>query len=354
VPVEIPQLNPRLRRKLAIGLALLLVLEGLSRAVLPATGPLGAVPDSVRLAHPENLHQVEWVVEETTRRYYVSTDANGLRLPENMGVYLPDDESIFTLAVLGDGKIFGVGMPAAASVPDRVAAQIGSLLPQSRVQAINGGVAGSSTLQSYLLFRDVIGAYGPDLVVLQLSRQDQVARATPDSVRVADFDRRPLDSFGLSRAWSAISQGTAHSTANAAPSLSSILPFSTGPVKWRFTDGSASMPLNTRVPPDDLRRILHELTVLGKRNGFQLAVYFDGSGQPSADLLPWTSIVDEFAQAGRLVHLYPYNGFSGMLQRGVDLEAAATRNRYSMLGSHAVAKALFEAIRRQGLVASTR
>ena len=157
-----------------IGLgALLLVIEGASRllghqpSVDPATGKIWTFDGTRGWIHVPGAAAPTCVGGATGPLARIN--GLGLRGPE---VSLSRPPRTRRVLVFGDSFVFGVGVPE----EQLFSGHLERLLSHSgAVQVLNFGVAGYSTDQEYLLFRDLGVRLGPDLVILVMCDNDFLA-----------------------------------------------------------------------------------------------------------------------------------------------------------------------------------
>lgn len=123
------------------------------------------VPARYRIPHPvlgwalsPGVSYTNPLAEEPVR---VTFNREGWRDLERVPEKAPN---IFRIAVLGDSFMEGYSVNLAESFHRQLETELREL--GHRVEVLNFGVGGYGTLQEYLVLRDVVGAYRPDLVLL--------------------------------------------------------------------------------------------------------------------------------------------------------------------------------------------
>jgi len=97
------------------------------------------------------------------------------------------EKGVFRLICLGDSNTFGWGVNPDESYPLMLARRISEKLPQEKVEVINMGVPGYSSLQGKVLTEEQVSLLGADLVIVEYGFNDRwmVARSDNDQLEGA-------------------------------------------------------------------------------------------------------------------------------------------------------------------------
>jgi lysophospholipase L1-like esterase len=107
----------------------------------------------------------------STPEYHVTESINphGLRGPD----YAYDKPAgVYRVLLVGDSMLEGSSVTDEQVVSERLRASLQTAMPGRRVEVINAGVGGYSTDQEYLLFKNELVKYRPDLTVLFFTEND--------------------------------------------------------------------------------------------------------------------------------------------------------------------------------------
>ncbi|MFZ5478210.1 MAG: SGNH/GDSL hydrolase family protein [Myxococcota bacterium] len=337
-------MRPRRRSRALDALFALLVLVGvwsLAEGALAIAGdPVGPVYNlrpGIRWTLEPDLFQKPFPMVETKRFFRVTTNADGLR-----GMDTPGPEGgASTLLMLGDSTIFGWGVDDGEDVPSALESALRA--HGKAVRVVNGGQPGYSTVQSYMLLREVGLRYEPDLVLLEFSLHDFRSATTPDS-RAIDAATSETDY------WLA-----AHSRAYRALRRLVVLAKGGPLVSQRggaVSQVGAPAPESdaVRVPPSDFVSTLRAAAALGREHGFTFAISFPPR---SAETLPkaWTGAATALADAGELVvvdYTAAWRAAGG--KRDGDTWLADDPGHYSATGAAVTGRALAQELVEDGLV----
>jgi hypothetical protein len=146
-----------------------------------------------RIPHP----RFGWVLEPSVsyvnrlpeESVAVSHNAEGWRdLPRAKN----KDDGVMRIVVLGDSFMEAFSVNFEDALPARLERLISTA--ERRVEVINLGVGGYSTLQEYLVFDTVGREYRPDVVVLAMYLNNDLAENTRELQLLQGKDRRKIDS----------------------------------------------------------------------------------------------------------------------------------------------------------------
>ena len=362
--------NPGAARIRKVGFTCLLLgivfggLEALCRLTLPPAGPVHALKPGLRWAQPPNQHQAPWGGVGTDIEFLVNTNGHGLRVSRVGTDYALDDELTTTIVYLGDSIIFGWGNQDHETVPAQLQSTLQASDTSSKYQVINAGQPGYSSMQSFLLFENVLTAYKPDIVLLQLAQHNVVAREIPDSrsISVDATTEWNLKLLELSRLYRFVHKHIVRALAQSQPaaveddrkverSLAHLI--EGGGIEAAARIGETTLDPKTRVPPEDLRDILEAMAHLGTQQGFKLYVYFQGKRRPHEDLSPWTDVVDALESEGKLAHLRIYEELEWAGQNLPSLYLHYSPGHFNPYGAGVLAVILRNALRNDGLFSNT-
>ena len=353
-------------------LLMLGLVEGVARAVLPPPGPVHVLKPGMRWAQPPNQLEMPWGVVGTEEQFFVTTDGDGLRLAAIGRPYRIDDDNTTTIAFLGDSIIFGWGVSGLYSVPMQLEVVLRHLDPKGHYRVINAGSPGYSATQSYLLFKNVVLNYQPDIVVFQIAEHNFSPREVPDSEALSlnATSRSNLWLLKHSRLYRSLHKPLANRMAaqliddqpaqnadhRGQTSLSELIARKPDDDSSRAQGDRGEMSTETRVPPDELREVLVAMSEMGEQNGFKLATYFQADSQLAGDLAPWFSAVESLDSTGQITHLSMYDELqlAGTATELFLLYGQGTSFRrtihYNPIGSRIVAGIIAGALAQRGLL----
>ena len=329
--------------------------EALCRWTLPPAGPVHVLKPGLRWAQPPNQRNTPWGEVRSGTEFFVSTDADGLRLPFPDTAYVSDDDDRTTIVYLGDSIIFGWGIRDIEAIPSQLEYTLRMRDPQHQYQVINGGQPGYSSMQSFLLYTHVLAQYKPDHVVLQLAEHNLSPRTTPDSqsISVDATTAWNLKLLGASRLYREMHKhivnwmaGPPKSTSDAPVSLTQLLKQKGGLQTKNHHDPSTPLSVQSRVPPEELREILEAMSHMAQDLGFHLSVYFEGKGRPHEELAPWTDVIDELEAQQKLAHLQIYDELQWALRNQPYLFLAHDPGHYNPFGARVFAEIIANALTR--------
>ena len=104
-------------------------------------------------------------VDEAGRAVALRFNREGFRGPDRPR---PKPPGTFRVAVIGDSMIAGVATAEGKTLVGRLETALAERRPEARVEVLNFGVSSSSTGQELALYRGLVSAYEPDLVLLAL------------------------------------------------------------------------------------------------------------------------------------------------------------------------------------------
>lgn len=102
-------------------------------------------------------------VEEVGRRVALRFNSEGFRGPTRPRQAPP---GTCRIAIIGDSQIAAIGTDEEDTMVGRLEARLRAERPSERWEVHNFGVSGASTVQELALYRKVVRAYAPDVVVL--------------------------------------------------------------------------------------------------------------------------------------------------------------------------------------------
>jgi lysophospholipase L1-like esterase len=323
---------------LVVLFAALAVAEGVLALTGDAVGPVFALKKGIRWTMQAGLRRHPIEMAAAGRAFRVTTNADGLRGDSAPGA--AGGKS--TVLMLGDSTIFGWGVDDGEDVPTALERALRAR--GASVRVVNGGQPGFSTVQSWMLLREVGVRYEPDLVVLEFALHDFRRAPRPDS--------RAIDASGSSRAdyWLA-----AHSRVYRALRQLVVLG-SVAPTGEEFRGGEIvgvgeADPRSdeVRVPPDDFTSALRGMAALGRAEGFRVALAWPPR---DTDRLPerYVAAAEALAAAGEIA-VVDYSGAWKAEGGGTPADwLADDPGHYSPAGAAIAGRALAERLVGMGLI----
>lgn len=116
----------------------------------------------------------------------------GLRGPE---CKIAADKAVYRIVTLGDSGTFGWSVKDEECYPRRLEAILNEKLGPGRVEVINGGVPGFTSLQGARWFEKHLLNYRPDIVTVAFGGND------PDTLPMSDKDRKLAPSMLKMQEW---------------------------------------------------------------------------------------------------------------------------------------------------------
>lgn len=158
---KLRRLPPKLATGLASLLVLLLVSEGLVRALTDTRRPLLVVDADVGRRYLEDFDGPYWS-DESEREVHLSFNAHGLRFGD---VPYEKPQGVRRLLLFGDSFVAGLEVEEDATACAVLERRLATERPDERWEVLNFGVSGSAPDQELALYRHVGRLYDADLVL---------------------------------------------------------------------------------------------------------------------------------------------------------------------------------------------
>lgn len=159
-----------------VGLATLVVAEGLLRLALPSP-PRWKFPQEAYVYDDEIGHALRPNQTSYTHDKPVETNSQGIRDHEVPEVAPPGTTRVLAL---GDSQTFGNGIDLADTWPKQLERQLNARRADRSSEVLNCGIPGTDTWQHEIVLRRLLGAYHPTLAVVAVYPNDVSKAFRPD------------------------------------------------------------------------------------------------------------------------------------------------------------------------------
>lgn len=260
------------------------------RAIATDDGPVYEPLPNRQWAMRANLRDMEMRSTANGQSFRVSTNSDGLRTAHERVA----SEGVRTIVHVGDSTTFGWGVANEHTPAALLETQLRGLIRTQSWRVVNASMPGYSSVQSWLMLREVARLYDPEIVLFQFPYHDQAPSAVPDS--------RAYDAHGSSGlTWTLAHRSHLYRTVRRG--ILRVMPpeaLQGNPVtpdarsRQQAQQGAALSADQVRVPRTEFASVLDGLCTLAAKDDFRPVVFFS----PNLTEIPESYLAEVQARTG--------------------------------------------------------